>query len=110
MVEFHKRETQMDRYDRRFRRQLESSVRSMPRVQRFVDWLTAPHLILVRLPVAIFFILGGILWFLPVVGIWMLPIGLLLLAVDLPALRPRVSAWMIMLRHWLRSKRRNGWF
>ncbi len=100
----------MDRHERRFRRQLDSSVRSFPRVRNFVERLMAPHLIFVRLPLAILFILGGILWFLPIVGLWMLPIGLLLLAVDLPALRPRVSAWMILLRRWLRSKRRDGWF
>ncbi len=100
----------MDRHDRRFRRQLDRSVHRFPRIRRLVDRLTAPHLILLRLPVAILFILGGVFWFLPIVGLWMLPIGLLLLAVDLPILRPRVSAAMIMLRHWLRSKRREGWF
>ena len=99
-----------DRRDRRFRRQLDSSVRRFPRVRRLVERITAPHLVLVRLPVAILFILGGVFWFLPIVGLWMLPIGLLLLAVDLPALRPRVSAGMILLRRWLRGKRRHGWF
>ena len=100
----------MDRRDRRFRRQLDSSVRRFPRVRRFVDWLVAPRLVLLRLPIAILFTLGGIFWFLPIVGLWMLPIGLLLLAVDLPVLRPRVTAAMIMLRRWLRSKRGVGWF
>jgi hypothetical protein len=32
-------------------------------------------------------ILGGLLSFLPILGIWMLPLGLLLLAEDLPVLR-----------------------
>ena len=100
----------MDRHERRFRRQLDNSVRRFPRVQRLVDRLTAPHLILLRLPIAILFILGGVFWFLPIVGLWMLPIGLLLLAVDLPVLRPRVSAAMIRVRHWMRGKRRHGWF
>lgn len=100
----------MDRHERRFRRQLENSVRHFPRVRRALDRLMAPHLVLLRVPMAILFILGGFFWFLPVVGLWMLPIGLLLLAVDLPMLRPRVAAWMIRLRHWLRSKRREGWF
>jgi hypothetical protein len=100
----------LDRHERRFRRQLESSVRSMPRIRRVLDRLTAPHLIAVRLPVAILLILGGVFWFLPVLGLWMLPIGLLLLAVDLPVLRPRVSTWMILVRRWLRGKRREGWF
>jgi len=85
-------------------------VRSFPRVQRMVERLLAPHLVYLRVPVAILFVLGGIFWFLPVVGLWMLPIGLLLLAVDLPALRPRVSAWMILVRRWLRNRRRGSWF
>jgi hypothetical protein len=35
----------------------------------------------------VLFILGGLLWFLPVVGIEMLPVGLLLIAQDVPFLR-----------------------
>ncbi|WP_209424391.1 tryptophan synthase subunit beta [Pararhodobacter sp. SW119] len=100
----------MNRQDRRFQRQLASSARGYPRLQRLIERLTAPHLVLVRLPLAVLFTLGGLFWFLPLVGLWMLPIGLLLLAVDLPALRPRVSAAMIRLRQWLRGKRRRGWF
>jgi hypothetical protein len=100
----------MDRQERRFRRQLDSSVRAFPRIQRLVERLLAPHLVHVRVPVAILFILGGVFWFLPVLGLWMLPIGLLLLAVDLPVLRPRVSAWMILVRRWLRTRRRSSWF
>lgn len=41
----------------------------------------------VRIPVASLFIVGGLFGFLPVVGFWMVPLGLLLLAVDLPFLR-----------------------
>ncbi|MHA1547257.1 MAG: hypothetical protein ACTSUY_12665 [Alphaproteobacteria bacterium] len=32
-------------------------------------------------------IMGGLLGFLPFVGFWMLPLGILVLAVDFPALR-----------------------
>lgn len=32
-------------------------------------------------------ILGGILGFLPILGFWMLPLGLLILSIDLPFLR-----------------------
>lgn len=32
-------------------------------------------------------ILGGLLGFLPIVGFWMLPLGLMVLAVDLPMVR-----------------------
>ena len=32
-------------------------------------------------------IIGGILGFLPVLGFWMIPLGMMLLATDIPALR-----------------------
>ena len=36
---------------------------------------------------AMLLLLGGLLWFLPLLGFWMLPLGLLLLADDMPSLR-----------------------
>jgi hypothetical protein len=41
-------------------------------------------------------VIGGILGFLPILGLWMIPLGLLVLSVDLPAvrrLRRRVEVW-----------------
>jgi hypothetical protein len=32
-------------------------------------------------------ILGGLLWFLPVLGLWMLPLGLILLIAEFPVLK-----------------------
>lgn len=52
----------------------------------------------VRFPLALLLILGGLLSFLPVLGVWMLPLGLLLLAVDLPVLRGPLSALIIRFR------------
>ncbi|MGF1625980.1 MAG: hypothetical protein ACFCVH_13950 [Alphaproteobacteria bacterium] len=39
-------------------------------------------------------IVGGLLSFLPVLGLWMLPVGLALVALDIPVLRRRLLAWM----------------
>ena len=64
---------------------------------RASSWLRRPESRLVRIPAAILLILGGVFSILPVLGIWMLPLGLLLLAVDLPALRPpltRMLQWV----------------
>ena len=64
---------------------------------RFVAWLRQPSSRLVRIPLAILLILGGIFSFLPVLGIWMLPLGLLLFARDVPMLQPplaRLLAWV----------------
>ena len=50
-----------------------------------------------RIPVAIVLVLGGFLSFLPVLGIWMLPLGLVLIAQDVPFLRApmaRMLAWI----------------
>lgn len=64
------------------------------------DRLLQDRMWLVRVPVAGMFMLGGVFSFLPVLGIWMLPLGLMLLAVDVGLIRPTVSAGFI------RSRRR----
>jgi hypothetical protein len=49
--------------------------------------------------------MGGFLSILPIVGLWMLPLGLVLLAEDIPPLRRatnRVLAWIEHRRpHWM---------
>ena len=68
-----------------------------PGPARFVAWLRQPSSRLVRIPFAILLILGGIFSFLPVLGIWMLPLGLLLFAQDVPMMQPplaRMLAWV----------------
>jgi hypothetical protein len=64
---------------------------------RFVAWLRKPSSRYVRIPLAILLIIGGIFSFLPVLGLWMLPLGLLLFAQDVPWLQPplaRMLAWV----------------
>jgi hypothetical protein len=58
-----------------------------PLFRHRVHWLLRPGSRWVRWPAALLFILGGVVWFLPVVGFWMLPLGLILLAEDVPPLR-----------------------
>lgn len=57
-----------------------------PRPARFVGWLRKPSSKVVRVPVAVLLIGGGVLSFLPVLGLWMLPLGLVLIAQDVPVL------------------------
>lgn len=92
--------------ERRLRRQIRALTESVPWTRGKVDRLLEDRMRLVRVPVGIFFVLAGFLGFLPVLGFWMLPLGLLLLAVDLPALRPVVSSVSIRLRRRIRSWRR----
>lgn len=52
-----------------------------------IAWLVGPSAILIRLPLGLLFLAGGIFSFLPLLGIWMLPLGVLLIAVDVPFVR-----------------------
>jgi len=47
-----------------------------------------------RVPLAIGLMFGGMFGFLPVLGFWMLPLGLALLAMDLPFLRRPLARFM----------------
>jgi hypothetical protein len=58
-----------------------------PRVGNTVTYLLKPSSRWVRIPSGALLIVGGVLSFLPVLGVWMLPLGLALLAEDVPALR-----------------------
>lgn len=58
-----------------------------PGPAKFVGWLRKPSSILVRIPLAILLMLGGIFSILPILGLWMLPLGLVLFAQDVPFLQ-----------------------
>lgn len=68
-----------------------------PRAARCVAWLHSPQAMWVRIPVGLLCILASAFWFLPVIGIEWLPIGLLLLAQDLPFMRKPVGLLMLFL-------------
>jgi hypothetical protein len=51
-----------------------------------------------RVVLGIALMCGGFLWFLPVLGIWMLPLGILVLSVDfhpIRRLRRRFDVWRV---------------
>jgi hypothetical protein len=52
-----------------------------------VRWLLQPSSIWIRVPAGLLLVCGGFLGFLPVLGFWMIPLGLVLLAEDMPPLR-----------------------
>ena len=79
-------------------------------VSQSIRWLRKPSSFAVRLVVALLLILGGIFSFLPVLGLWMLPLGLLFIAQDVPILqKPLVSALAWVEAKWeqLKVKWRN---
>lgn len=78
-----------------------------PRLAAGLRWLRHPESRLIRIPAGIGLIAGGIFSFLPLLGAWMLPLGLLLLAADIPTLqRPmaRFALWCIGLLDRLRAR------
>lgn len=96
-----------ERDGKRLDRQFDRIERKLPdRVSRIIRWLREPSSRWVRIPAGLLLIVGGIFSFLPVLGVWMLPLGLLLLAQDLPFLRrPMRRALLWMERRWIRWKR-----
>ncbi|MCR6628636.1 MAG: DUF2892 domain-containing protein [Magnetospirillum sp.] len=75
---------------------------------RAIRWLRDPKVRWVRIPVGVFFILGGFLWFLPVFGLEWLLIGVVLIAQDVPVLRRPVGRAMLALeRKWEEFRRRH---
>lgn len=99
----------MTRRERRFHRQFQALERLFPSLRGPMSSLRKDSWFPVRFPIALILIAGGLLSFLPALGIWMLPLGLLLLAIDLPILRGPISALIIHARRngktWLRSLR-----
>jgi hypothetical protein len=76
---------------------------------RFVGWLRKPSSKLVRIPLAVLLVGGGIFSFLPILGLWMLPLGLVLIAQDVPALEKptaRTLGWIE--RKWIERQRAKG--
>jgi hypothetical protein len=83
------------------------------RVSRAIRWLRDPKARKVRIPLGVLFLIGGFFWFLPVLGLELIPIGLLLIAQDVPFLRKPVGRAMLWLegkwralRRWWQDRRR----
>jgi Mg2+/citrate symporter len=74
----------------------------------WLEKLRDPHWRWLRIPVGVALVVGGILGFLPLVGFWMIPLGLSLLAVDFPA-AAKADRWIARKSRsvvaWLRRRR-----
>jgi len=93
----------------RIDRQFDRIQMKVPASARLLEWLRRPATKVIRIPIGVLLIVGGIFSFLPVLGIWMLPLGLLLLALDVALLQTPVSAAILRITRkwttWRRSKR-----
>jgi hypothetical protein len=56
-------------------------------LRRLIASAKEPGAVWLRIPLAIALMLGGTLGFMPILGFWMLPLGLVLLAIDVPFMR-----------------------
>jgi hypothetical protein len=52
----------------------------------------------VRTAVGLLLIIGGVLGFLPLLGFWMFPLGILVAITDIPPLRRRTERWLNEIR------------
>lgn len=82
------------------------------RVARAIRWLRQPKARWIRWPLGLLLIAGGVFGFLPVLGFEFIPLGLLLIAQDVPFLRKPVGVatiWLerqwVALRKWWERKR-----
>ena len=90
----------------RAEQRLEKLIARLPRgFANFIHWVREPKLIWLRLPLGIALICGGLVGFLPVLGFWMVPLGLILLAQDFPP----VQRGLYRLINWTAAKRPH-WF
>lgn len=67
-----------------------------PRVAFGGRHIPLPQSRILRISLGVALMLGGLAGFLPVLGFWMIPLGLLVLSIDLPAarrLRRRATVW-----------------
>lgn len=98
-----------DKGEARINRQFDRIQRKVPLVARLLEWLRRPATKLVRIPIGVLLLMGGIFSFLPVLGIWMLPLGLMLLALDIAILRTPLTAVIVRSSRkwasWQRSRR-----
>lgn len=74
-----------------------------PKVSLGNKTVQLPRSRLARIIIGTILIIGGILGFLPILGFWMIPLGLLVLSVDLPMVR----RWRRNITVWWGRRRNN---
>lgn len=83
-------EQRLDRFEQRMPRFIAAAVRFTRHPSPYV-----------RLPLGVGLLAGGVLSFLPVFGIWMLPLGMVVLARDVPPLRRPTNSLLAWIeRRW----------
>ncbi len=83
----------------------------MPKVNFAGYKMNVPGHPLLRMALGVVLIIGGLLGFLPILGFWMIPLGLAVLSIDLPPVRRfrrnatvRIGYWLHRNWPWLAKK------
>lgn len=103
-----RRQASADPHHRRLERGIDRLERRLPgSLSKALHRVRAPSDPRFRILTGGLLLLGGMFSFLPVLGLWMLPLGLLLLALDVPLLKPTVG-WALVKgeRRWRLWRRR----
>lgn len=102
-----------DNHHRRLDRRVDRIQGRLPDpMARALGRMRTPSATWFRVPAGILLVLGGIFSFLPVLGVWMLPLGLVLLAYDIPPLKAPIGRVLVQgerrWREWKRRRRSNA--
>lgn len=62
-----------------------------------------PRSVLLRVPIGVLLVVGGLLGFLPILGFWMVPVGVAVLSVDIPAVRRFRRNATVKMGLWLKA-------
>ena len=94
--------------DQEFQRRYDRLQRALPGTfGRVLGWVRRPASRWVRIPLGILLLVGGLLSFLPVLGAWMVPVGVRMLAQVLPVQRRALwGARVAVVAGWFRRQAR----
>jgi hypothetical protein len=103
-------ESQDNRYAKRLDREIKQLLGELPGgVADYMLWLRKPSSRWLRYPIALILIAGAFFSFLPILGVWMLPLGLVLLAQDIPFLQRPVLRLLVGIRKFWAKWRPRRW-
>lgn len=71
----------------------------LQRLRRALAWARLKLPFGLRTVFGLVFVVAGVFGFLPVLGFWMVPAGLALVALDIPPLRRRLQSWLHQALH-----------
>lgn len=79
-------------------------LRFQDRVRRLFSRENLPKSRAARITMGVALVIGGVAGFLPILGFWMIPVGLAILAIDIPAVRRFTRKVSVAFGRW-RQKR-----